>query len=40
MDKEKPIMSEADIRNIKKLSKEEKLFEILGNSIGSSIEGH
>jgi DNA replication licensing factor MCM3 len=40
MDKEKPTMNEMDIRNIRKLSKEEKVFDILGGSIGSSIEGH
>ena len=40
MDKEKPVMNEIDIRNIRKLSKEEKVFDILGGSIGSSIEGH
>lgn len=40
MDREKPIMSENDIKNIKKLSKEKELFEILGASVASSIEGH
>jgi DNA replication licensing factor MCM3 len=39
-DKEKPIMSEQDIKNIRKIAKEEKLFELLGNSIAGSIEGH
>jgi DNA replication licensing factor MCM3 len=40
MEREKPIMSESDIKNIKKLSKEKDLFDILGGSIASSIEGH
>jgi DNA replication licensing factor MCM3 len=40
MEREKPVMSEQDIKNIKKISKEEKLFDILGSSIGSTIEGH
>lgn len=38
-DKEKPLMNEQDIRNIKKISKEENLFDILGSSIAPSIEG-
>lgn len=32
-------MTEADIKNIRKLAKDEKLFDILGNSIASTIEG-
>ncbi len=39
-DKEKPIMSETDIKNIKKLAKEDDLFNILGKSVASTIEGH
>lgn len=39
-EREKPIMNEMDIKNIKKISKEKELFDILGNSIASSIEGH
>lgn len=38
-EKEKPNLNENDIKNIKKLSKDEKLFDILGGSIASSIEG-
>lgn len=30
LEKEKPIMSEIDIKNIKKLSKEKNVFDILG----------
>lgn len=33
-------MSDTDIKNIKKLSKEKDLFDILGGSVASSIEGH
>ena len=40
MEREKPILSDTDIRNIKKISKEKELFEILGGSVASSIEGH
>ena len=39
-DKEKPSMSEADIKNIKKLSKEKDVFDTLAASVGCSIEGH
>lgn len=38
-EKEKPNLTENDIKNIRKIAKEEKLFDILGNSIASSIEG-
>lgn len=38
-EKEKPIMSENDIKNIRKLSKEKDLFDMLANSIAPSIEG-
>jgi DNA replicative helicase MCM subunit Mcm2 (Cdc46/Mcm family) len=40
MDREKPIMNDNDIKNIKKMSKEKDLFDILGASVASSIEGH
>jgi DNA replication licensing factor MCM3 len=33
-------MSETDIKNIKKMSKEKDLFDILGASVANSIEGH
>lgn len=33
-------MSDTDIKNIKKISKEKDLFTILGNSIASTIEGY
>jgi DNA replicative helicase MCM subunit Mcm2 (Cdc46/Mcm family) len=33
-------MSETDIKNIKKLSKEKDLFDILGSSVANSIEGY
>ncbi len=39
LEKEKPNMSEGDIKNIKKLAKDKDLFDILGNSVGPSIEG-
>ena len=39
-EKEKPNLNETDIKNIKRLSKEKELFDILGNSVASSIEGH
>ncbi len=39
-DKEKPIMNEQDIKNIRKISKEKDVFNIMGNSIASSIEGY
>jgi DNA replicative helicase MCM subunit Mcm2 (Cdc46/Mcm family) len=38
-EKEKPNLTETDIKNIRKMSKEGELFEILGNSVASSIEG-
>lgn len=38
-EREKPNLTEQDIRSIKKLSKDEKVFDIIGNSIGSSISG-
>jgi DNA replication licensing factor MCM3 len=38
-DKEKPSMSESDIKNIKALSKDKDLFNILGQSVAPSIEG-
>jgi len=39
-EKEKPSMSESDIKNIKKLANDKDLFNILGASIAPSIEGH
>ena len=39
MEKEKPTMSEQDIKNIKKLAKDKDIFGILGESIAPSIEG-
>lgn len=38
-EKEKPVMSETDIKNIKKLAKDRDLFDILANSVAPSIEG-
>jgi len=38
-DKEKPSMSEQDIKNIKKLASNEDLFNIMGQSVAPSIEG-
>ena len=32
-------MTEQDLKSIKKLSKDERVFDIIGNSIGSSIQG-
>lgn len=40
IEKEKPKMSENDIRNIRNLSKHNELFDVLGNSIAPSIEGN
>jgi DNA replication licensing factor MCM3 len=39
-EKEKPIMSDTDIKNIKKLSQSKDVFEVLGASVAPSIEGH
>ncbi len=39
-EKEKPNLDENDIKNIKKLAKDENCFSILGNSIACSIEGN
>ena len=39
-EKEKPSMSEADIKAIRKLAKDNDVFNILGESIAPSIEGH
>ena len=38
-DKEKPSMSEMDIKNIKRMSKEKDLFDTLAQSVANSIEG-
>ena len=40
MDKERPQLNETDIKNIRKIAKEEKLFDVLGNSVASTIEGN
>lgn len=39
-DKERPQLNETDIKNIKKISKEPQLFNLLGNSVASTIEGN
>ena len=39
-EKEKPSMSEQDIKNIRKLAKEKDVFDVLGNSVAPSIEGN
>jgi DNA replication licensing factor MCM3 len=39
-EKEKPIMSENDIKIIRKIAKDKDVFNILGESIAPSIEGH
>jgi DNA replicative helicase MCM subunit Mcm2 (Cdc46/Mcm family) len=39
-EKEKPTMSDSDIKNIKKLAGDKDLFNILGASIAPSIEGN
>lgn len=39
MEREKPNLNETDIKNIKKIAKEKELFDILGGSVASSIEG-
>lgn len=38
-EKQKPTMSEQDIKNIRKLSKDKDLFNVLGGSLAPSIEG-
>ncbi|CDW73635.1 mcm2 3 5 family protein [Stylonychia lemnae] len=40
IEKEKPNLNENDIKNIKKLSQNQQLFDILGNSVAPSIEGN
>jgi len=40
LEKERPVLNEMDIKNIRKISKEEKLFDLLGNSVASTIEGN
>lgn len=40
IEKEKPELNETDIKNIKKLSKEKDVFNILGNSVAATIEGN
>ena len=39
-EKEKPFMSEKDIKEIRKLSKDKDAFNILAESVAPSIEGH
>lgn len=39
-DKQKPSLSEQDLKNIKKLAKDKDVFNILGESVAPSIEGH
>jgi DNA replication licensing factor MCM3 len=39
-EKEKPQLTDNDIKNIKKLSKEKDLFSVLGGSVASSIHGN
>ena len=40
LEKEKPSLSEKDISNFRKLSKQDDLFDVLGSSIAPSIEGN
>ena len=39
-EKEKPSLSEQDIKHIKKLARDKDVFAILGESVAPSIEGH
>ena len=39
-EKQKPSLSEQDIKNIRKLSKEEDVFDVLGASVAPTIEGY
>jgi len=39
-EKQKPSLSEQDIKNIRKLSKETDIFDVLGASVAPTIEGH
>jgi DNA replication licensing factor MCM3 len=39
-EKERPQLNETDIKNIRKISKEDNLFDLLGNSVASTIEGN
>lgn len=39
-EKQKPSLSEQDIKNIRKLAKDDQVFDILGASIAPTIEGH
>jgi DNA replication licensing factor MCM3 len=38
-EKERPNLSESDIKNIKKIGKDKEVFELLGRSIAPTIEG-
>lgn len=40
LEKERPQLTEGDIRNIRKLAKEPQLFDIMGNSVANTIEGN
>jgi DNA replication licensing factor MCM3 len=40
LEKERPQLTEQDIKNIRKISKEGNLFDLLGNSVASTIEGN
>lgn len=40
LEKERPQLNETDIKNIRKIAKDEKLFDVLGNSVASTIEGN
>jgi DNA replication licensing factor MCM3 len=38
-EKERPNLSESDIKNIKKIGKDKEVFDLLGRSIAPTIEG-
>ena len=40
MEKERPQLNESDIKSIRKIAKEVQLFDMLGNSVASTIEGN
>lgn len=40
LEKERPQLNETDIKNIRKIAKETNVFDMLGNSVASTIEGH
>lgn len=39
LEKEKPVMSDVDIKNIRSIAKDKKLFDVLGSSVAPSIQG-